>query len=174
MLPSDHFVRMYNELFKMLADLGTDHLQRYWLEIAGLQRSLLGPFVERAGYRGMYEYWDHIRIEENCEMDLEYGDDYFRLRMLACPSLSKNLDNDAGLCSFYCDHCAGWIAPVLESYGYHVVYDMISRTEPRCEMWVFADAEAAREKAKEAVLLADPYPDGHGPLRSNHEEYHRE
>jgi hypothetical protein len=173
-LPSDHFVRMYNELFKMLEERGPEHLRRYWLEIAGLQRSLLGPYVARAGFRGMYEYWDHIRIEENCEMDLEYGEDYFHLRMVKCPSLSKNLDNDAGLCAVYCDHCAGWIVPVFESYGYHVVYDMISRSEPRCEMWVFADPEPAREKAKAAKLLAEPYPKGYAGLQDLHEEHSRE
>jgi hypothetical protein len=163
---------MYNELFKMLAERGAEHLQRYWLEIAGLQRSLLGPYVERAGFRGMYEYWDHIRIEENCEMDLEYGEDYFHMQMLECPSLSKNLDNDAGLCPVYCDHCAGWIVPVLESYGYHVVYDMISRTEPRCEMWVFADADAAAVKARQATLPAEPYPEGRGALEEQHGEHY--
>ena len=32
MLPSDHFVRMYNELFKMLEEKGHDALQAYWLQ----------------------------------------------------------------------------------------------------------------------------------------------
>ena len=160
MLPSDHFVRMYNELFKMLEERGHRELQSYWLEISRLQKSLLGPYVERAGFQGMYDYWDRIRIEENCEMDLDVGPDYFRLRMLKCPSLSKNLDNDAGLFSLYCDHCAGWIKPVLERYGYIVVYDMISRTEPHCEMWVFDDEEKAAAQAATAKLLANPYPDG--------------
>ena len=36
MLPSDHFVRFYNELFKMLEERGHKELQAYWLEISRL------------------------------------------------------------------------------------------------------------------------------------------
>ena len=46
------------------------------------------------GLKGMYEYWDHIRIEENCDMDLKLDDEKLELRMNVCPSLSKVLDND--------------------------------------------------------------------------------
>lgn len=159
MLPSDHFVRMYNELFKILADKGMDALRAYWLEIADLQKSILGPCVESDGFRGMYGYWDRIRIEENCDMDLHVGDDRFELCMNRCPSLAKNLDNDAGLCIHYCEHCAGWIAPVLRSYGYWVVYDIISPVEPRCRMQVFADRDRALEQSARAIRLWDPYGD---------------
>ena len=41
----------------------------------------------------MYEYWDHIRIEENCDLDLKLEEDNLELKMNVCPSLSKVLDN---------------------------------------------------------------------------------
>ena len=157
MLPSDHFVRMYNELFKMLEEMGHERLQQYWQEISRLQRSILGPHIEKDGLRGMYEYWEHIRIEENCEAELAVTDDYFEFKMLKCPSLSKILDNDAGACALYCDHCAGWVEPVMRHYGYTLVYDMISRTEPRCVMRVYRDAQRAREFASRVRLPARPY-----------------
>ncbi|MEI6874874.1 MAG: hypothetical protein WCL50_07065 [Spirochaetota bacterium] len=156
MLPSDHFVRMYNELFKMLMEQGEGRLEAYWLEISGLQETILGPFIDRAGLEGMREYWDRIRIEENCDADLSITDDYFEFRMNACPSLGKVLDSDATACPLYCDHCAGWIAPIMERRGYFLVYDMVSRTEPRCVMRVYRSRGPAEDFARRAGLLAGP------------------
>ena len=157
MIPSDHFVRMYNELFKMLEEKGHSHLQRYWKRIASLQETILGPFIERDGLKGMYDYWEHIRIEENCDADLVLTDDYFELRMNECPSLSKVLDNDAGPFKLYCDHCAGWVKPVITKHGYHYASDIISRTEPVCVMRVYKDKMKADEYEKTLDLPAEPY-----------------
>ena len=159
MLPSDHFVRMYNELFKMLEDRSHEDLQNYWLEVSRLQDTIVGEYIRRDGLQGMYDYWEHIRIEENCDADLTVTDEYFEFKMNVCPSLSKNLDNDAGPCELYCDHCSGWIIPIMNKHGYHVVYDMISRTEPRCLIRVYKDEQKAAEFAKGAKLLAKPYGD---------------
>jgi hypothetical protein len=157
MLPSDHFVRMYNELFKMLAERSQEDLREYWLAISALQTTIVGPEFREKGFQGMYDYWDRIRIEENCDMDLEITEDYFEIRMNVCPSLSKNLDNDAGQCTQYCDHCAGWINPVIKNAGYIPVYDMISRTEPRCNFRVYKSKEKAKEFAGQVQLSWDPY-----------------
>ena len=54
MLPSDHFVRMYNELFKMLAERSQDDLKNYWLEIASLQDTIIGPEFREKGFQGMF------------------------------------------------------------------------------------------------------------------------
>ncbi len=159
MIPSDHYVRLYNELFKMLGERGREDLREYWREISRLQKTLLGPFIEADGLRGMYIYWEHIRVEENCEADLKLTDDYFEFKMLKCPSLAKAMDNDAGAYAYYCDHCSGWIAPIMEQYGYHLAYDMISRTEPRCTMRVYKDREKAEAFLKQARLPARPYGD---------------
>jgi hypothetical protein len=159
MLPSDHYVRWYNELFKVLEDKGHEHLQNYWKTIAGLQDNILSKYIERDGLKGMRDYWEHIRIEENCDMDLNLSDDHLELRMNKCPSLSKNLDNDAGPMGLYCDHCAGWVNPVIQKHGYFPVYDMISRTKPQCVLRIFKDKKAADEAEKEVQLLAKPYGD---------------
>jgi hypothetical protein len=157
MLPSDHFVMMYNELFKMLEERSLGDLRAYWLEISELQKTIIGPYIERDGLKGMYDYWAHIIEEENCAADMDLTEDYFEFRMHVCPSLTKNLDNDAGQCPHYCDHCAGWVEPVLEHFGYHLVYDMISRTEPRCRMRVYRDPTKANEYAEQVQLRAQPY-----------------
>ena len=77
MIPSDHFVRMYNELFKMLEERSHKDLQDYWREIADLQDSILGAYIEKKGLEGMYDYWEHIRVEENCEAELSVNSDFF-------------------------------------------------------------------------------------------------
>ena len=34
MIPSDHFTRFYNEVFKFLEKQGEEDLKKYWLEIS--------------------------------------------------------------------------------------------------------------------------------------------
>ena len=95
----------------------------------------------------MYDYWERIRIEENCDMSHDYNEVFYHAHMNTCPSLSKVMDNDAEPCGRYCDHCPGWVGRVIAWAGYFMVYDLIGRTTPQCEFWVFktkADAEAKR------------------------------
>ena len=71
MIPSDHFTRFYNEVFKFLEKQGEEDLQAYWLEISKNQEKHTLELFREKGLQGMYEYWDHIRIEENCDLDLK-------------------------------------------------------------------------------------------------------
>ena len=157
MLPSDHFVKFYNEVFKMLENINHEALQKYWKFVSSIQDEHIGPLIKRKGFNGMYEYWERIKKEENCDLDMQITSDYFELKMNKCPSLSKVQDNDAGQFEYYCDHCAGWIEPIMNKYGYYLVYDIISRNEPKCMMRVYKDKSKALEFAKTAKLLAKPY-----------------
>jgi hypothetical protein len=153
MIPSDHFTRFYNEVFKFLETRGEDALEAYWLAISENQDRHTMDLFRNKGLAGMSEYWDHIRIEENCDMDIALYGDRLELRMNACPSLGKVLDNDATAMDRYCDHCAGWIGPIMDKLGYHLVYDVIDRKQPQCFMRIFKDKEQARAAEKEAELL---------------------
>lgn len=159
MLPSDHFVRLYNELFKMLEERGHKELQNYWKEIGELQDTIIGPYIRKDGLKGMYDYWEHIRQEENCDAELTLTDDYFEFKMNKCPSLSKIMDNDAGPFELYCDHCAGWEKPVMDKYSYHLAVDIISRTQPQCVTRIYKDKQKAEDFKKQAKLPANPYDD---------------
>ena len=153
MIPSDHFTKFYNEVFKFLETQGDDALQAYWLEISRNQeRHTLEAFRDY-GLEGMRDYWEHIRIEENCDLNLELHEDRLELRMNACPSLGKVMDNDAEPMARYCDHCAGWIGPIMDKLGYSLVYDVIDRQKPQCVMQVFKDPDQALEAEKNAKLL---------------------
>ena len=157
MIPSDHFVRYYNEVFKELYALGREHLVNYWRELGREQAGKLGGDFRRGGLRACYDYWKIIEREENCEAELSLTDDYFEFRMKKCPSLTKVFDNDAGPFELYCDHCMGWIQPVMEYAGLYAVMNMVSRRKPECVFRVYIDEDKAEEFASEAKLLSRPY-----------------
>ena len=95
MIPSDHFVKFYNEIFKFLEKKGPEELDRYYARVADRQAFFTLEAFKRDGLKGMYDYWERIRIEENCDMTHDYNDKFYHLKMNTCPSLSKVLDNDA-------------------------------------------------------------------------------
>ena len=149
MLPSDHFVRFYSEVFKFLEKQGSGHLEKYWLEISHHQeRHCLELFKEK-GLQGMYDYWEHIRIEENCDLTLKLSDDCLHSRMNKCPSLSKVLDSDAEPSKRYCEHCAGWVGPLLLKAGYYYVTVTGEPDVPQCESWIYSDKGKALAKIQE-------------------------
>ena len=157
MIPSDHFVRFYNEVFKALRDLSAEALRDYWREVGALQTAELAERFREGGLQACRDYWERIRVEENCEADLRLTDDFFEFQMRRCPSLSKALDSDGGVCEVYCDHCMGWIELVMDAAGLHAVMDMKSRTTPECLFRVYADKAKAAAFAKEATLVSRPY-----------------
>jgi len=157
MIPSDHFVRYYNEVFKALEARGREHLIAYWRELGRLQTRELGERFRSGGLQACYEYWKVIKEEENCEADLALTEDYFEFRMHRCPSLSKVLDNDASPSPSYCDHCMGWVGPVMEYAGLHAVMDICSPTEPHCRFRVYKDKAKADRFSAQAQRLSRPY-----------------
>ncbi len=157
MIPSDHFVRFYNEVFKALEELGHEHLVAYWRELGKLHVQELAARFREGGLPACHEYWQRILEEEGCEGRLTLTDEYFEFRMTRCPSLAKVLDNDAAPCRWYCDHCMGWCEPVMQAAGLHMVLDVESRTEPHCVMRVYRDPTLAEEYERAARLPSHPY-----------------
>jgi len=156
-IPSDHFVRFYNEVFKALDARGRRCLTDYWREIGRLQKRELAARFRRGGVAAAREYWQRIIREENCRARIVKRPGGFEFRMRRCPSLSKALDNDATPFGLYCDHCMGWIEPVMKAAGLYAVMDMISRGEARCVFLVTENAAAAQEALKRARLPSTPY-----------------
>lgn len=149
MIPSDHFVRFYNEVFKFLDE--KDGLQEYYLEISRHQEfHCLKDFREK-GLRGVYDYYQKIRKEENCDLDIILNDDELILKMNTCPSLSKAIDNDAGVCPKYCLHCPGWTAPLYQKAGLYQIFDVMGIENPQCIEWIYEAPERAKAKYKELL-----------------------
>ena len=143
MIPSDHFVRFYNEVFKFLDE--RDALEPYYLEISRHQELHCLELFRKEGLKGVMKYYERIKIEENCGLELECLPDRMIFRMTRCPSLSKVLDSDAEPCPKYCDHCGGWGVPLYTKCGLYYVENMIGRTEPRCVSVRTESREVAQE-----------------------------
>ena len=47
----------------------------------------------------------------------------------------------------------GWIGPIMDKVGYHLVYDVIDRSKPQCVVKIFKDKEKAIEEEEKAKLL---------------------
>ena len=155
MLPSDHFVKFYNEIFKYLERKGPKELDRYYERVAERQAFFTLDAFKSDGFKGMYDYWDRIRIEENCDLTHGFDENCYHLKMNVCPSLSKVTGNDAGHCRCYCDHCPGWVGRVLARAGYFMVYDIVGRESPECGFWVFRTKEEAESKRRELLASRD-------------------
>ena len=151
MIPSDHFVKFYNEIFKFLEKKGRDHLERYYEKIAARQSFFVVEQFKRDGLKGMYDYWTRINIEENCDLRLSYDDRQYSSEMVACPSLAKAIDNDAGPCRAYCDHCPGWVLRVMTNAGFYAVYNLLGRETPKCSFFAFKNRADAEAKYQELV-----------------------
>ena len=160
MIPSDHFVRFYNEVFKFLDR--NDGLEKYYLEISRHQEHHCLDLFSRKGIAGMREYWNVIAREENIISKSKKKGIVTNTKMISsgshiCPSLTKNLDNDAGVCEKYCLHCPGWVIPIFTKTGFYCVYDLINLLEPTCSMNVFAIREEAEEFKQQRIAGgADP------------------
>ena len=148
MIPSDHFVRFYNEVFKFLDE--KNELDEYFARIRHQEFHCLKDFREK-GLRGVYDYYLKIRKEENCDLDIILNDGELILKMNTCPSLSKAIDNDAGVCPKYCLHCPGWTAPLYQKAGLYQIFDVMGIENPQCIEWIYEAPERAKAKYKELL-----------------------
>ena len=155
MIPSDHFVRFYNEVFKFLDEKGG--LRAYYDEISRHQELHCLELFRSKGLQGVYEYYQKIYKEENCQGAVILNGHELILRMDLCPSLSKAMDNDAGACRKYCLHCPGWTAGIYRKAGLYQVYALMGLDNPQCCEWIYDDPKAAEAKYRE---LAASVPEG--------------
>ena len=156
MIPSDHFVRFYNEVFKFLDE--KNGLRDYYDEISRHQELHCLKIMRERGLEGVKEYYEHIRKEENCELDMQMLPDRIINHMTVCPSLSKVLDNDAEPSPKYCDHCAGWSKPLCTKCGIYYIQNMISRTKPEC-ISVRTESREVAEEVRRQFLASGVSPD---------------
>ncbi len=147
MIPSDHFVRFYNEVFKFLDEKGG--LEDYYREISRHQELHCFELFWSKGLKGMREYWSVITREENCEREQYDNPDGIDGRMTRCPSLSKVLDSDAAPCRKYCDHCAGWVLPLFTKCGFYTVRNHVAWDRPQCASFITESRKAAEKRYRE-------------------------
>ena len=153
MIPSDHFVRFYNEVFKFLDR--KNGLSKYYLEISRHQELHCYSLFMAKGLEGMEEYWGNIRVEENCVSSSYVKDGVRCSEMKKCPSLSKVLDSDAMPCGKYCLHCPGWVLPLMTKCGFYSVASIIGLDAPRCRFFETESLEKAQAIIAELIAKGD-------------------
>ena len=151
MVPSDHFVYLYNEIFKELEKLGPEALDKYYARVAERQAYFALDGFRKNGLKGMYDYWERIRIEENCDLvhTLNEKSGYYEVFMRKCPSLTKALESDAGPCRSYCNHCPGWVIRVVTMAKHYIVYNIMGWDIPQCRYFITARRDLAEAKKRE-------------------------
>ena len=79
-----------------------------------------GELILREGIAGMKKYWGHALEQEVAGYHVTATDDVFRIDMHECPSKGFLIRNDLAQYRDYCDHCMGWIGPMLKAAGFAI------------------------------------------------------
>ena len=103
---------------------GHDLVRAYWLEAIcrDSQRHAAALIVPR-GIAGMKEYWAHTLDHEAAGYAITATDDVFRIDMHECPSKGFLIHNGLVQYRDYCDHCMGWIGPMLADAGFVIDHE---------------------------------------------------
>jgi hypothetical protein len=112
---SFHFVRR---------SWGQAAVELLWREAIGgeSQQHYSGPAAE-SGLRALYKTWVNTGEDEHCDwtFTLDEEKNVLRWDMRECPSKGFLVKNDLNADEDYCNHCMGWIIPMLESVGAEII-----------------------------------------------------
>jgi len=124
MLGCHDFCGYYDWTFAFVRrHFGTEALRAMWAEAIGrdAQRHYEQAGGE-AGLAGLARVWERTGADEACDwtFTLDEQRNVLRWDMRQCPSKGFLLDNDCHADQDYCDHCMGWIIPLLARIGIEV------------------------------------------------------
>ena len=105
---------------------GSPLLSRFWEDaISRDSQSHARDLIARGGIEGMKEYWGYTLAEESPDRDFHLSADkgVFRIDMHDCPSKGFLTRNHLQQYSDYCDHCIGWIGPMMRDAGFVVDHE---------------------------------------------------
>ena len=116
------FCGHYDWTFEWLREQGGETLvRRYWDEaIHRDSQRHAAEAISQAGFTGMADYWGHTLAHEGAGYHTTATDKVFRIDMHDCPSKGFLVRNGLAEYHDYCDHCMGWIGPMLKSAGFVV------------------------------------------------------
>ena len=125
MLGVQDFIGYYDWTFEYLRRKhGEEAVRKYWLEAIALdsQQHARRLIVEK-GSDGMQEYWAHTLEMEEAGYTFDRSADYFRIDMFDCPSKGHLIRRGLQAYHDYCEHCIGWIKPIMEEAGFLVDHE---------------------------------------------------
>ena len=119
------FCGHYEWTFQWLQDHGGHELVRlYWNEAIHQDAQMhANELIIGKGFAGMDEYWGHTLGEEGGVWDVSAREDVFRIDMHHCPSKGFLMHNGLKQYPDYCDHCLGWIGPLMKKAGFVVNHE---------------------------------------------------
>ena len=125
MLDCHEFCGYYEWTFHfMRRSFGQQAVRDLWAEaIGGDSQQHYAKAALEAGLRGLLRVWVKTGEEEACDWSFTLDEEKNVLRwdMRRCPSKGFLIETDRNADEDYCDHCAGWVIPLLEQVGAEVV-----------------------------------------------------
>lgn len=125
MLGCYDFCGHYEWTFEWLRQQGGEPLVRaYWEEaIRGDSQTHAEELIVPNGIAGMKEYWGHTLDHEVAGYAMTATDKVFRIDMHECPSKGFLIRNGLTQYRDYCDHCIGWIGPLMRDAGFVIDHE---------------------------------------------------
>lgn len=119
------FCGHYEWTFEWLRQQGGHELVLDYWERAIYQQSQTHAtaLILQKGFDGMREYWGHTLEHEAAGYVATEAPGVYRIDMHQCPSKGFLIRN--GLVQFhdYCDHCMGWIGPLMRDAGFVIDHE---------------------------------------------------
>ena len=114
------FCGHYDWTFEWLRQQGGEGLlRRYWDEaIHRDSQRHASELIQERGFAGMAEYWGHTLQHEGAGYYTTAGESVYRIDMHECPSKGFLIRNGLAVYHDYCEHCLGWIGPMLKQAGF--------------------------------------------------------
>jgi len=141
------FCGHYEWTFEWLRQQGGLALVKaYWDEaIRRDSQRHAAALIAGKGIEGMKKYWAHTLEEEAAGYFCTATDAVYRIDMHECPSKGFLIRN--GLVQFadYCDHCMGWIGPLMRDAGFVIDHEHNHRGQCWWEIRAASDATAPSE-----------------------------
>jgi len=125
MIGAYDFCGHYEWTFGWLEHAGGDALVRdYWIEAISKDASKHArAIIVPDGIEGMRLYWQHTLEEEAAGYAFTSDETCFRIDMQECPSKGFLIKNGLYQHKDYCDHCIGWIGPMMKDAGFVIDHE---------------------------------------------------
>lgn len=103
---------------------GQPLLEDYWDQsIHQDSQKHAAELILQKGIEGMKEYWGHSLAQEGAGYTTAATKSVFRIDIQDCPSKGFLIRNGLEQHSDYCDHCIGWIGPMLQRAGFTIDHE---------------------------------------------------
>jgi hypothetical protein len=165
MIGTYDFCGHYEWTFAWLEAQGGHALVRaYWDEaINHDSQKHARELILSGGVEGMKKYWGHALEQEEAGYHVTATGGVLRIDMHDCPSKGFLIRNGLVQYRDYCDHCMGWIGPLMMEAGFVIDHEHNHRGQCWWEMRT-RGAAAAVDAGRHDVRLRPDWNDGVTPM----------